>query len=108
MSTSPGIAPVAPRFRIGLRSVLAALGVLVAVGVAVILLSPTGTNRTTVATAAPAAQAATGSPPEIYYLGPRQASAALTPTAASGATGLAGGEPARGRSCLGDAQRCLR
>jgi hypothetical protein len=107
MSTSQGIPHPAPGFRIALRTVLTALGVLLAIAVTITFLALTGANHTTVATPVTASQAAAGSTPEIHYLGPRQNSAALSATPTSGASGLAA-DPAPHFTCLGDAQRCLR
>jgi hypothetical protein len=103
MSTPQSIPHFTPRFRIGLRTGLSALGVLVAVAVTVIGLALTGAHHATVATPVTAPQAAAGSMPQTHFLGPRQEQAASGATATTGA-----GTPAPHYICLGAARRCLR
>ena len=109
MSTSQGIPHLTPRIRIGLRTVLTALGVLAATAVTIVILALPGANHTTATTPSTPSQAATGSPPQIHYLGPQQTRAELRPSASNtDASGPAAGDSAPHFTCLGDAQRCLR
>lgn len=105
MSTTQSTARIAPRFRVGRGTLLTAIGVLVAIALAITIPALTGANHTNVATPATASQAAAGSTPQTRYLGPRQEQAAqrdaTTPTAGIG-------NPAPHYICLGAAQRCLR
>jgi hypothetical protein len=105
MSTHQSIPHLAPRVRIGLGTVGTALGVLVAIAVAITILALTGANHTTVATPVTASQAAAASTPQVRYLGPRQEQAARA-ASTSPAAGI--GNPAPHYTCLGAAQRCLR
>ena len=84
---------------------LTAVGVLVAIAVAITIMALTGANDTTVATPVTASQAAAGPTPQTHYLGPRQEHAAHT----DGTTPAAGiGNPAPHYTCLGVARGCLR
>jgi hypothetical protein len=105
MSTTQGVPHLTPRVRIGFGTLLAALGVLVAIAVTIALLALTSANHTAAAIPSTPSPAAVGSTPEIHYLGPRQTSAALTATTTSG---LGGSDLAPRLTCLGDAQRCNR
>jgi hypothetical protein len=105
MSTTQGISHLTPRVRIGFGTVLAALGVLVAIAVTIGLLALTSANHTAAAIPSATSPAVAGSAPEIHYLGPRQTSAALSATTSSG---LGASDRAPHITCLGDAQRCLR
>jgi len=106
MSTPQSIPHLTPRFRIGLGTTLTALGVLVAIAVSILILALTGANNTTVATPVTASQAASGSTPQVHYLGPRQEQAATD--AHSGGTRPTAGAGNPAAHCLGAAQRCLR
>jgi hypothetical protein len=109
MSTPNSTAPVAPRFQIRVGTVLTALGALVAIAVTVITLALTGADHSTVATPATASQVASGSTPQVQYLGPRQLGATLNGQGGGGTTPTAGaGNVAPHYACLGAAQRCLR
>jgi hypothetical protein len=101
MSTQ-SIPHVTPRFRTGPRTVLSALGLLVAIAATITILALTA-NHTTAATPATAPHAAARSTPQTHYLGPRQEHATLNPQT-SGTTG----NPAAHYSCLEAAQRCIR
>jgi hypothetical protein len=61
---------------------MTALGVLVAIAVSILFLALAGAHRTTTTIAVTASQAASGSGPQIYYLGPRQVRAGGKPPAA--------------------------
>jgi hypothetical protein len=58
---------------------MTAIGVLVAITVSVLILALTGASHTTTATPLTPSQAASGSVPQLHYLGPRQDRAALKP-----------------------------
>jgi hypothetical protein len=111
VSTSQGIAHVAPRFRIGHRALLTAFGVLVAAAlITITILALTGTQQSTVASPAKPAQAAAASTPQIRFLGPRQQeAAALNAHSVDGTVATAGaGMRVASYTCRGSAQRCLR
>jgi hypothetical protein len=111
MSTPHSIARP-PRFRIGLGTLLTALGVLIAIATTITFIALTGANQTTAATPATPSQATAGSTPHIHYLGPRQQSARPNPQTAQiqggGTTPTTGaGNPAPHYTCLGAAHHCL-
>ncbi|MGB8881531.1 MAG: hypothetical protein WCD11_34875 [Solirubrobacteraceae bacterium] len=108
MSAPQSIPHVTHRFRIGLGTMLTALGVLLAVAVTIIILALTGANHTTVATPVTASAAANGSTPQTHYLGPRQQRAAINPQNGGITATASAGKPAPLYSCLGAVQRCLR
>lgn len=109
MSTPQSIPRATPRIRIGLGTVLTALGVLAAVAVAIIIVALTGANHTTATNPVAAPQAVGASTPQTRYLGPRQEHAATNPPRGQATSPAAGaGNPAAHYACLGAAQRCLR
>ena len=103
MSTPQSIPRATPRIRIGLGTVLTALGVLAATAATITILALTGANHTTATNPVAASQAAGASTSPTHYLGPRQQRAesqsgdSTSPVA-----------PAAHYTCLGVAQRCLR
>jgi hypothetical protein len=102
MSTH-SIPHLTPRFRIGRRTVLTAVALLVAIAATITILALTA-NHTTAATPATAPHAtAARSIPQTHYLGPRQEHATPNPQT-SGTTA----NPAVHYSCLQAAQRCIR
>jgi hypothetical protein len=102
MSTQ-SIPHVTARFRIGPRTVLSAVGLIVAIAATIIILALTA-NHTTAATPATAPHAAiTVSTAQTHYLGPRQEHATPNPQT-SGTTA----NPAAHYNCLQTAQRCIR
>ena len=110
MST-PHTIPRAPRFRIGLGTLMTALGVLIAVAITITFIALTGANHTTAATPATLSQAAAG-PSQVRYLGPRQQSARPNPQAAQSQGGAStpttgAGNPGPHYTCLGAAHDCL-
>lgn len=105
MATPQTITRTTPRVGIRPGTVLTALGVLVAIAVAIVILALTGTHHTTVATPAATPQVGASATPGTHYLGPRQEQAlAIIHSTASTASGGAAGH----YTCLGAAQRCLR
>lgn len=111
MSTPHSI-PRAPRFRIGLGTLLTALGVLIAVAITITFIALAGATHTTIATPATPTQAAAGSTPHTQYLGPQQQSARPNPQTAQinggGITPTTGADnPAPHYTCLGAAHHCL-
>jgi hypothetical protein len=107
MST-PQSVPLSPRVRIGLGTTLTALGVILAVAVAITILALTSADQTTVATPPTVSQAASGSAPQVHYLGPRQ-ERAISRQGGGGITPTAGaGNAVSHYSWLGAAQRDLR
>lgn len=107
MSTPQSTLHLTPRFRIGLRTVLSALGVLVAIAVTITILALTGANHTTVATPVTASQAA-GNPTHATAPSAAAVEAATDPQS-GGTTRAAGAANAAAHyACLGAAQRCLR
>ncbi len=106
MST-PQSVPLSPRVRIGRGTTMTALGVILAIAVAITILALTSADHTTVATPATASQAASVSTPQVHYLGPRQEQAAVTPQSGSGTTPTAGNAVSH-YSWLGAAHRDLR
>jgi hypothetical protein len=107
MSTPQSIAH-RPRLRIGLGSLLTAIGALVAV--AVVFLALTGANHPTIASPPTTSQAASGSTPHIHYLGPRQVREGIiaqTPRMYHAVTGqrMVRAAPPQ-NTCLGAEQRC--
>ena len=101
MSTQ-SIPHVAPRFRIGTRTVLTAVALLVAIAATITILALTA-NHTTAASPARASHTASGSTPQAHYLGPRREQTTLNPQISATA-----GNPAGHYSCLQAAQRCVR
>jgi hypothetical protein len=108
MSTPQSIPRVTPRIRIGRGAALTALGVLIAVVVAIIILALTGANHTTVTSPVAASQVAATSTPQTHYLGPGQEHAAPNPQTGEGTSPAGAGHLAAHYACLGAAQRCLR
>ena len=108
MSTPQSIPRLTPRSRIGLGTMLTALGVLVAIAVTITILALAGANSTTVATPVTASQASGGSMPQTHYLGPQQQQAAVGPRTGGTASTAGVGNPAPHYTCLGAVQRCLR
>ncbi len=106
MSTSQDIAHVAPGFRKGYRTVLMAVGVLVAAVITVTILALAGAHQSTVARPATSSQPAFASTPHMRYLGPRQQRALIAEGAAAATVGA--GVGVAHYVCLGSAQRCLR
>jgi hypothetical protein len=81
MFTTQHIEPITPRLRTGPGTVVTALGVLVAIALAIVILALTSTHHTTDTTPATTSQAAASATPRTHYLGPRQ-QRAQTPTTA--------------------------
>lgn len=108
MSTHQSIARLTPRSRITPGTVLAALGVLVAIVGAIVFLALGAANHSTVTIPATASSTAGVSTPQVHYLGPRQLSAVLDPQSGDGAPTASTGAPAPHYNCLGAAGRCLR
>jgi hypothetical protein len=103
MST-PHSVPLSPRVRIGRGTTMTALGVILAIAVAITILALTSAAHTTVATPATASEAASVSTPQVHYLGPHQEHAAITPQSGSGTTAAAGNAVSH-YGWLGAAQR---
>lgn len=108
MSTPQSIPHLTPRSRIRRGTLLTALGVLLAIAVAIIMLALTGTNHTTLATPVTASQAAASSTPQVRYLGPHQEHAAINPQSRGITPATSAGNPAPHYNCLGAARSCLR
>jgi hypothetical protein len=108
MSTAQSIPRVPHRFRIGLVTVLIALGVLVAIGVTITMLALTGAKHTTAVNPARPSQASSASTPQTHYLGPHQLQAAAQMQRGSGISTAGVGNSATHYTCLGAAQQCLR
>jgi hypothetical protein len=105
MST-PQSFPLSPRVRIGLGTTLTALGVILAIAVAITIIALTSADHMTVATPPTVSQAAGGSTPQVHYLGPRQ-DRAISPQSGGGTTPSAGSAVSH-YSWLGTAQRDVR
>jgi hypothetical protein len=101
MSTQ-SIPHVTPRFRIGPRTVLSAVGLFIAIAATITILALTA-NHTTAATPATAPHPAARYTPQTHYLGPRQEQATPHPQT-SGITA----NPSAHYTCLQAAQRCIR
>lgn len=102
MSTQ-SIPHVTPRFRIGPRTVLSAVGLFIAIAATIIILALTANHTTAATPTTPPHAAATGSTAQTHYLGPRQEHATPNPQ-----TSPTTSNPAAHYSCLGAAQRCIR
>jgi hypothetical protein len=109
MSTPQGIAHQ-PRLRIGLGTLMAALGVLIAVGATIAFLALTGAHHTTIASPPTGLRAASASTQHVLYLGPRQVSEELAAQSVHGGVTAPGavGAAAPHYTCLGGEQRCRR
>jgi hypothetical protein len=84
---------------------MTAIGVLVAIAVSIVIVALTGAHHTTTSTPVTPSQAASGSVPQIHYLGPQQVRAGLnsqTPHVRSAATA-----PAAGGSTQAPQYTCL-
>ena len=110
MSTPQSIPRVTPRIRIGIGTVLSALGVLAAIAATITILALTGANHTTATNPVAASQVVGASTPQTRYLGPRQEHATPNQQTGQGTSpaARAAGDPAAHYACLGAAQRCLR
>ncbi len=104
MSTPQTVTPATSRLLTRPGTLIAALGVLVAIAVTIVILALTGAHHTTVPIPATASQAVASATPQVHYLGPRQQQAALHRTTTHRGTG----HPAPHYTCLGAPQRCLR
>ena len=113
MSTPQAIAFPAPRAWFHGRTLLIAVGVLVAIAVCIVVIALTTGGRAATATSPVTVSAAGASGPEVHYLGPRQIGAAVNPrTAQPQAVGTIptadSSSAALHYTCLGAAERCVR
>jgi hypothetical protein len=105
MSTPQSIA-LTPGLRIGRRTTLIALGLLLAIAMTLTVLTLTSSGQTTGTTAAAASYAVGGSTQQVRYLGPRQEHA--IPQNGGGTSTAAPSTLLMHYTCLGAVQRCLR
>jgi len=108
MSTPQSTAPAAPQFQMRVGTVLTALGVILAMAVAITILALTSADHTSVATPATASQAASGSTPQAHYLGPHQERAAISPQSGGTSPTAGAGNAVSHYGWLGAAHRDVR